>query len=167
MTQSQVDKRFMKSIHFITLWSLLMFITAMKVNGQFSITKVTDLNFGTFYCVSGTCTVTISPDGSRSKTGNLVFLGQSSVYSRAEFTVSDVIDPNHIYSINALPASISLTGPGTSMSADSFLSNPTVATGGTVSGGTQTLYVGATLNLTGPQLAGIYTSSFSVTVVKP
>jgi hypothetical protein len=167
MNRSPANKYYRKFFIFIVVWSIVLFSSTNKVSGQFSITKTTDLNFGTFYCVSGSCTVTIGTDGTRSKTGNLVFLDQRSSFSRAEFTVSDVSDPNHIYSINALPASISLTGPGNAMSADSFLSNPTVATGGAVAGGTQTLYVGATLNLTGPQAAGLYSSIFSITVVKP
>jgi len=165
MKQSQANISCRRCFIHSVLLSILLVATTFNVKGQFLITKTADLNFGTFYCVSGACSVTISPLGVRTKTGNVVFLDQSAVYSAAQFIVSDITD--RTYSINALPASISLSGPGTSMIADTFVSNPTVATGGTLTGGTQTINVGATINLSGPQASGIYTSIFSITVEHP
>jgi hypothetical protein len=49
------------------------------------------------------------------------------------------------------------------MAAGSFTSNPSAT--GTLSSGTQDVYVGATLTVSAGQLAGVYTSgNFSVTV---
>jgi hypothetical protein len=82
--------------------------------------------------------------------------------TRATFTVSGT--PGAAYSIG-LPASVTLNGPGTNtMTANAFSSSP--ATPGALSAaGTQTLYIGATLNLIANQAGGTYTSgNFTVTV---
>jgi hypothetical protein len=52
------------------------------------------------------------------------------------------------------------------MTANTFVSSPTVGAGGNLgAGGSQTLYVGATLNVAANQTAGTYTSAaFTVTV---
>jgi hypothetical protein len=52
------------------------------------------------------------------------------------------------------------------MTANAFVSSPTVALGGLLTGGAQLLYVGATLNVGASQTAGAYTTgaAFTVTV---
>jgi hypothetical protein len=54
------------------------------------------------------------------------------------------------------------TTGGTTMTVDNFTSNPSGT--GTLAGGTQTLSVGARLNVGAGQVAGDYTGEFSVTV---
>jgi hypothetical protein len=49
------------------------------------------------------------------------------------------------------------------MTVNTFTSTPS-ATGTLSSGGTQTLYVGGTLNAAANQVQGIYTGTFNVTV---
>jgi len=62
------------------------------------------------------------------------------------------------------PAATTVTSGSDNMTVDAFTSNPDGT--GTLTGGTQTLKVGATLNVGANQAAGTYTSAtpFTVTV---
>ncbi len=126
-----------------------------------SIVKNFDMNFGTV-AEAGAGTVVLATDGSRSVTGGVSTLA-SGPGAAADFIVTG--QPSATYAIT-LPASVSLTGPGPAMTADNFLSLP--LTTGTLSAGpgTETVLVGATLNVAAGQTAGAYTtvSTFNVTV---
>jgi len=82
--------------------------------------------------------------------------------TRAAFTVTGT--PGAAYTIS-LPGTVVLTGPSSTMNADNFQSSPVSPGALSSPGGTQTLYVGARLNLVANQAAGTYTSgAFTVTV---
>lgn len=124
-----------------------------------------DLSFGAFAAGAGG-TVTISPQGSRTATGDVTLLtsGQASQGTSASFDVSGTA--NATYQIT-LPAdgTITLTGSnGGSMPVSSFASSPS-GKGQLSSIGTQTLQVGATLGVGSSQTPGAYSGSFNVTVV--
>jgi len=131
-----------------------------KINKAISLTKVTDMNFGDVYASDlATGTVALSTAGTATPTG--VILG-SSTPAAATFTVSGA--NNKTYAIT-LPSSITLSdGASHSMTVNGFVSNP--GTTGTLSAtGSQTLAVGATLNVGQSQVEGTYTSAaFTVTV---
>lgn len=119
------------------------------------------LSFGKFAAAFGGA-VTISPSGARSASGGVVLLSSGSG-AAAQFTVSG--DPNLTYDIT-LPAngSVALTaGPGQSMAVRDFTSSPSV-TGQLGAGGSQTLNVGATLDVSSGQAPASYTGSFDVLV---
>jgi hypothetical protein len=61
---------------------------------------------------------------------------------------------------------VTLTGPGGAdpMTVNDFVSSPTVAAGGALTSGAQTLKVGATLGVGAAQATGNYTGSYTVTV---
>jgi hypothetical protein len=129
-----------------------------------TITKTSDMNFGNVavHAVNDG-SVDISTGGVR--TANLgVTLPASTpgTVSAASFTVNG--QAGYTYAIT-LPTSVSLTdGASHSMTVNGFVSNPNGT--GTLTGGTQTLSVGATLNVTHGQVPGTYSSAtpFSVTV---
>ena len=130
-----------------------------------AILKTTDMNFGNLAVsptVAGTVVLPAALAPVRTITGGVTLMPGGSI-TAAAFTVTGLADAT--YSIT-LPASASLTGPGAPMTADVFVSSPTVAAGGLLTGGTQTLYVGATLNVAAAQTAGSYTTPavFTVTV---
>ncbi len=105
-------------------------------------------------------TVIVGTDGSRSNTGG-VTLSEMAAYGAASFEVSG--DPNATYTIT-LPASILLSDGGENqMTVDGFVSNPNGT--GTLSGaGSQTINVGATLNVSAGQATGSYSGTFEVSV---
>jgi hypothetical protein len=119
-----------------------------------------DLGFG-YAVASGTAgTVVIANDGTRTCNGGVTCIAGGTT-SAASFTVTG--QANYTYAIT-LPSSVTLTdGASNNMTVDTFTSNP--ATTGTIgSGGSQTIAVGATLNVTASQAAGTYTGTFDVSV---
>lgn len=130
-----------------------------------AIANAANMNFGNI-AVNASLGTVVLPAAAvpvRTVTGGCTLPATAGTVSAAAFTVTG--QAGFTYSIT-LPASASLTGPGPAMTANTFVSNPTVAAGGLLTGGTQTLYVGATLNVAASQTAGAYTTAapFTVTV---
>jgi hypothetical protein len=97
----------------------------------------------------------------RTAGGGATLVSDGSTISAAAFDVTGA--PNATYSIS-LPASATITAPGPiTMTVDTFVSNPT-PTGTLSGGGSQTLAVGATLQVGANQGQGSYTGTFNVTV---
>ncbi len=128
-----------------------------------TITKTTDMNFGNVAVSAATGgTVVMTPAGARSATSGVTLPATSGTVSAAAFTVNG--QGTYTYAIT-LPSSVIISSSANTMTVNTFSSNP--ATTGTLSaGGSQTLNVGATLNVTAGQAAGVYTSAtpFTVTV---
>jgi len=128
-----------------------------------TIAKATDMNFGNV-AVSATNpgTVILSTGGVRSTGGTGVTLpAVTGTVAAASFTVSG--QANYTYAIT-LPSSVTITDAGShTMTVNAFTSNPS-GTGTLSSGGTQTLNVGATLNVAAAQAAGTYTNATGVAV---
>ncbi len=128
-----------------------------------TIVKVTDMSFGNV-AVSATNpgTVILAPASSRTIGGTGVTLpAVTGTVAAASFTVSG--QANYNYAIT-LPGSCTITDAAShTMTVNAFTSSP--ATTGTLSsGGSQTLNVGATLNVTAAQAAGTYTNATGVAV---
>jgi hypothetical protein len=125
---------------------------------ELTITRTGDLGFGSFVAGAGG-TVTVAPSGARSASG--VFLIPSSQGAAARFEVRG--DGDAGYTIG-LPAEAVLdNGAGQTMTLRDFTSAPS-AFGRLSLGGTQTISVGATLNVGANQASGSYSGTFSVTV---
>lgn len=125
-----------------------------------AITNNTDLDFGAFSPSTGG-TVIIGTDGARSKTGAVV-LSSGDTGGRAQFTVTGATDATYAITLPG-NGTVSLSnGGGGSMDVNDFVSNPSGT--GTLTGGTETLYVGATLTVGSGQASGSYTGSFDVSV---
>jgi len=125
-----------------------------------TLTNRSGLVFGDISTSNSPGTVVLTPDGSRNSTGGASF--NSTVASGpAVFDVAG--EPNSTYSIS-LPATVVLSEfGGSNMVVDNFASLP-VVTGLTDSGGQQSLFVGATLNVDSNQLVGRYSGTMSVTI---
>jgi hypothetical protein len=135
--------------------------------GPISLTKVTDMNFGNIAVGTAAGTVVLSPAGTRNAT-NVTLPAVTGTFTAATFTVSG--EGSRTYSITIPTTDHTIkntTGTGgETMIVNAFTSTPTVAAGGTLNAGTQTLAIGATLNVSGSQAAGTYVSetAFPVTV---
>ncbi|HOS72235.1 MAG TPA: DUF4402 domain-containing protein [Bacteroidales bacterium] len=129
-----------------------------------------NLSFGNIVPHASTSgSVTISPDGSASySTPDIQYSASptaTAARTAAIFTVRGT--PGASYSITLPSGNVELNGPNSNtMNAHTFTSDPSINSGQLSNpGGTQTLRVGATLNVTGGQAPGTYTSdNFTVTV---
>ncbi|MBI9039195.1 MAG: DUF4402 domain-containing protein [Bacteroidales bacterium] len=130
-----------------------------------AISKTTDMNFGNVAVGASGGTVVLSTAGARSVTGDVQLAATNTgTVSKAVFAV--IGEGAYTYSIT-LPSVdyiITRSGESETMTINTFTSDPTPT--GTLSDGTQTLNVGATLNVSGSQVAGVYTNAtgFDVTV---
>ncbi|HAL81406.1 MAG TPA: hypothetical protein DCO83_03545, partial [Mucilaginibacter sp.] len=106
-------------------------------------------------------TVVSDPASTRTSTGGVTLPVNAGTVTAASFTVTG--SEAYTYSIT-LPGSVTITYGANTMTVNTFTSSP--ATTGTLTAGTQTLNVGATLNIGSSQAAGAYASTtpFTVTV---
>lgn len=153
----------MKEKILLLLLFFLPFAGPLMAQISISILKNTDMNFGTIAASSGGGTVLLSASGSRTPSGGIILPSLTGTVSSAQFTVSG--EPGYSYAIT-LPASVVLTDAVSSatMTVNAFTSTPSAT--GTLTAGTETLLVGATLNVGASQAAGLYTNAagFEVTV---
>jgi hypothetical protein len=131
---------------------------SVTIVSAISITKTVDMNFGDV--VQGAGTVVLATNNGRTATSNTK-LGNAAGAAAASFTIDG--DSGGTYAITLPSSAITLTGTGTSMTADTFVSDHVGGTG-TLTGGTDTVLVGATLHVGATQTSGLYTGSFDVTV---
>ncbi len=118
-----------------------------------------NLSFGQIVATRSPGSVTVTPGGVRSSSGGVV-LGRTVGFSPASFTVSGDANANYVIT---LPASVTFSAGGKSMTVDTFTSNPS-GSGTLGAAGTQTLSVGATLHVGSAQQSSAYSGSYAVTV---
>jgi Domain of unknown function (DUF4402) len=134
-----------------------------------TITAPVDLVFGTVAVnASSGGTVVIDVDGGRTSTGGITLPNfDKGTPTAAKFTVSG--EGNYTYSIQ-IPTTLILTkSAGVTMTVDHFVSTPITdqETGmgtGTLSSGTQDIYIGATLNVAAGQTSGTYSNTTGLIV---
>lgn len=127
-----------------------------------SITKDVDMNFGNVAVNANPGTVVLTPAGGRSVTGGCSLPATTGTVAAASFTVTGTA--GFSYSITLPAGATTISSGGNNMTVNTWTSSPTPT--GTLTGGTSTLTVGATLNVAGSQPAGEYVSAipFEVTV---
>jgi hypothetical protein len=128
-----------------------------------AISKTVDMNFGNAAVSASLGTIILTPASTRSATGGVSFLaGTPGTITAASFTVTGLAAAT--YSITLPGAATTVTSGANTMTVDTWTSSPTPT--GTLTGGTETLTVGATLHVAASQPAGVYVSGvpFSVTV---
>lgn len=127
-----------------------------------AISKTVDMDFGNIAVSATGGTVILAPAGTRTITGGVTLPVVQGTVKAAEFTITGVID--YTYSITLPSTSTIVTSGVNTMTIDTFTSSPNAT--GTLTSGTETLKVGATLNVSALQPAGTYTSGtpFKVTV---
>ncbi|MGX4641958.1 DUF4402 domain-containing protein [Massilia sp. SYSU DXS3249] len=128
------------------------------------ITKMVDLSFGNFAAGASLGTVALGTDGSRSVTGGVVGLAGGS--AAAQFDVVGQTGATYGITVVASP----LTSGGNSMTfapavavAAGAASTGVVATG-TLTGGSQSIFVGGVLSVAATQAAGTYSGTINATV---
>jgi hypothetical protein len=166
----------MKKVTIILTGVILMTIAALNVNAQatsatddatasariitpITLTNTQGLAFGNIASSAATGSVTISPLGIRSHSGG-VTPSAIGTYNNAVYTATG--ENNATYSIS-LPASVAITSGSNSMTVNGFTSDPN-ATGLLNGTGSQTINVGATLNVNANQATGDYTGTYNVTI---
>ncbi len=124
-----------------------------------SITKTSDLNFGSFAPSATDGTISVELTGTRSVTGGITLLDQEG--KRALFTVNGT--PNASYYVKLPTEDIPLTGP---QGADPLIITSLVhnAEGLLDEDGEEQFSVGGTLSVKANQPAGEYTGTFDVIV---
>jgi uncharacterized protein DUF4402 len=143
--------------------SLLLALAAAGASASSSaqtINTVSGLSFGSFVAGGGG-TITISPGGGRTSFGGVVALGQSTTYGGASFRVSGTAGAGYTITLPGNDV-VFLTDGVHTMALNNFISNPSMR--GLLSGGSQLISVGATLNVGSSQPPGNYAGTFSVTV---
>ena len=129
-----------------------------------SIAKTVDMNFGNV-AVSATIagTAILAPGGTRTTggAGGVTLPATTGTVSAASFTVSG--QASYTYAITLPSTTVTISSGSNTMNVTAFTSSPS-ATGLLSSGGTQTLTVGATLNVTNGQAAGAYTNATALPV---
>jgi hypothetical protein len=128
-----------------------------------AISKTVDMNFGNVAVSATAGTVILTPAGSRSLTGGVTLPTTAGTVAAASFDVTGA--GNYTYNITLPSTPLTISSGSNNMTVNAFTSNP--STTGTLSAsGSQTLKVGATLNVGAAQAAGSYTSGspFMVTV---
>jgi len=131
--------------------------TTATILTPIAITKTVDMNFGNI-AVSPTVagTVVLPTTGARTLTGGVTLPVVTGTVTPATFTVTG--DGTSTYSITLPGSTITLNGPASStMTVQSFVSTPSST--GVLTAGTQTVKVGATLNVSAGQGAGTYTNA--------
>ncbi|ATQ79125.1 hypothetical protein CR152_26420 [Massilia violaceinigra] len=143
-----------------TLGVIACLLAAMPARAQLKAVAAGDLAFGRFAAIS-TGFVSVGTNGARSSGGGVVLL--TSAGAPARFTISDKKPANaNLVYIVSLPASATISNGASSMTLTDFVSSP--AGGGVLSGGTQVLAVGATLQVAAGQRRGNYNGNFNITI---
>ncbi len=117
-----------------------------------AITRVTDLNFGDIFVSNVAGTVVVGTDGSRSVTGGCTAAGGT--VTAASFDVAG--EGTSTYAIT-LPLTHEITNGTETMDVTTFVSDPSGT--GALTGGAQTISVGATLEVDASQAPGLYTNA--------
>jgi len=136
--------------------------TTATIVTPLGISKTVDMNFGNVATNGVAGTVVLTPAGTRTSTGGVTLPATAGSPAAASFAVTGL--GTYTYAIT-LPASpITLAGTTAGVTAGTFTSTPSGT--GALTGGAQTLLVGATLNLPASTVAGSYTNvnSLAVTV---
>lgn len=165
----------MKKVTIILASVILMSIASLNVKAQgtsatasatatariitpIALTKTLDLNFGNIASSAAIGSVTIAPAGTRSSIGGVTpsAIGD---YSKAAFSATG---ENYATYAITLPESVSLSDGTHTMLVNAFISTP--ANGTFNASGTQTIEVGATLNVGATQASGTYNGTYNVTI---
>lgn len=154
----------MKEKILLLLLFFLPFFGPLMAQVPISISKNTDMNFGTIAVSSSGGTVLLSASGSRTASGGVILPSFTGTVSTAQFTVSG--QDNYSYTITLPTTYFTLyeSGVGSaSMVVTAFTSTPSAT--GILLGGTETVRVGATLNVVASQAAGSYTNATGFEVI--
>lgn len=161
----------------LTAITLLLLVLAIKgwsqasVNGQayaeviaaLSAYENNQMNFGKFSPETGGGQIVLTPDGIRSAQGSVALGGGTA--QAGKFIITGQPDATFTIQLPVGPAILQNSSNNT-MTIDNWISDPPAGTGtGTLNGGTETVSIGATLNVGSfdENPVGIYTGTYSLT----
>lgn len=133
-----------------------------------AITNALDMNFGNVAVQAGatgtTGTVVIAPEGTRTRTAGVTLPSTTGTFTAASFTIGGASDYTYVITIPSSGYIITKATTLETMTVNTFTSSPSST--GTLTGGSETLNIGATLNVDAGQAPGVYTNAtgFDVTV---
>ncbi|WP_167230802.1 DUF4402 domain-containing protein [Massilia rubra] len=144
----------------VALAILTTVLAAMPARAQLNAAPAGGLAFGRF-AVTSAGSVSVDAHGNRASGGGVVLL--PSAAAPARFTISDSKPANaNLVYIVSLPSAASINAGAASMALTGFTSAP--AGGGVLTGGSQALSIGATLQVGAGQSAGNYSGTFHITI---
>lgn len=161
----------------LTAITLLLLVLAIKgwsqasVNGQayaeviaaLSAYENNQMNFGKFSPETGGGQIVLTPDGIRSAQGSVALGGGTA--QAGKFIITGQPDATFTIQLPVGPAILQNSSNNT-MTIDNWVSDPPAGTGtGALNGGTETVSIGATLNVGSfdENPVGIYTGTYSLT----
>jgi hypothetical protein len=130
-----------------------------------AIANALDINFGNVAVQAGTAgTVVIAPAGTRTRTAGVTLPSTTGTFTAASFIIGGASEYTYVITIPSTSYIITKATTLETMTVNTFTSSPSST--GTLAGGSETLNIGATLNVAAGQVPGIYTnaSGFDVTV---
>lgn len=133
-----------------------------------AIANALDMNFGNVALQAGTAgtagTVIIAPSGTRTRTAGITLPSTTGTFTAASFTIGGASEYTYVITIPNTGYIITKATTLETMTVSTFTSNPSST--GTLTGGAETLNIGATLNVAAGQVPGVYTNNtgFDVTV---
>ena len=127
------------------------------------IEKSADMNFGNVAINDEIGTVVMTTAGATSITGGVTLPANTGTVTAAAFNVTGEADYTYTIALPSSPITLSdVVTASNQMTVGTFVSDP--LTTGTLTGGAQTVNVGATLNVEGGQAAGVYKNTTDLTV---
>ncbi|NHZ39473.1 DUF4402 domain-containing protein [Massilia sp. CCM 8693] len=144
----------------VALALLATALAAAPARAQLNAAPAGGLAFGRFAAISAG-SVSVDAHGNRAAGGGVLLL--PSAAAPARFAISDHAPANaNLVYIVSLPGAASISAGAGSMTLTGFTSVP--AGGGVLTGGSQVLSVGATLQVGPSQRAGNYSGAFHITI---
>ena len=133
-----------------------------------AITNALDMNFGNVAVQASTAgtsgTVIIAPAGTRTRTAGVTLPRTTGTFTAASFTIGGASGYTYVITIPSSGYIITKATTLETMTVSTFTSSPSAT--GTLTGGSETLNIGATLNVDAGQAPGVYTNAtgFDITV---
>ena len=126
-----------------------------------AITNALDMNFGNIAVQAGTAgtsgTVVIAPAGTRTRTAGVSLPSTTGTFTAASFTIGGASEYTYVITIPSTSYIITKSTTLETMTVNTFTSSPSST--GTLTGGSETLNIGATLNVSAGQVPGVYTNA--------
>lgn len=159
---------------------LLFLLLALPLAASFAQTENTDvfanivnpitisetraLHFGTLSVSSAAGTCVLTPAGVRSQTGGVTLTNFTPTAASAAYTVTGSANLNYAITLPSSSVTVTRSGGAETMTVSTYTSNK-AGNAGTLNGSaTDSFTVGATLNVSANQVAGLYQGNFNITV---
>lgn len=139
-------------------------VTNAKVITPIKIVKNVDMNFGNLVATAAGGPIVLSTANARTGDAAILLGTQNGTVTAASFTVTGETDFTYGITLpSTFNVSDAVTAPDTgTMAVGTFVSSPDAT--GTLTAGTETLKVGATITLVANQASGVYTNATDMIV---